>query len=87
MTTPVTELEFLGLRLNSGMSLALPLSKAEDVRLCESLLMVHDISLRQVAKIIGKLNWAAAAVPYAQAHFRRLEASYLGKLAECGVKI
>ena len=52
--------------------------KVTDIyRLCSEVLKKGKCSLRQLAKIIGNLNWATYAVSFAQAHYRSLQAIFI----------
>jgi hypothetical protein len=60
------------------MSFCLTDKKICDIRrLCTEVLKKGKCSLRQLAKIIGNLNWASYAVNFAQAHFRSLQATFI----------
>jgi hypothetical protein len=81
---PTHSLEYIGLYIHtSPMTFTLPEKKVAGIlKLCESALKRHEISLRELASIIGKLNWAISAVRYARAHFRSLQALYIESLKE-----
>jgi hypothetical protein len=72
---PSQKLEYIGLFIDSvKMRLILPDRKRLDIfRLCKSALKEPQISQIDLEKIIGNLNWAAAAVNFAPAHFRGLQ--------------
>ncbi|KAI9550901.1 hypothetical protein GHT06_004520 [Daphnia sinensis] len=72
---PSQGLEYIGLFIDSvKMRLILPDRKRLDIlRLCKSALKKPQISRIDLEKIIGNLNWAAAAVNFAPAHFRGLQ--------------
>jgi hypothetical protein len=72
---PSQKLEYIGLFIDSvKMRLILPDRKKLDIfRLCKSALKDPQISQIDLEKIIGNLNWAAAAVNFAPAHFRGLQ--------------
>ena len=78
-TTPTQCIEYIGLITNSvSMSFCLTEKKISDIRrLCGESLRKGKCSLRQLAKIIGNLNWASYAVAFAQAHFRSLQATFI----------
>ena len=71
-------IEFLGTRINSvTQMLTLKESKLKHIRdLVDSASRSKVITLRSLAKILGNLSWAVQAVPYAQAHFRSLQATF-----------
>jgi hypothetical protein len=78
-TVPTQCIEYIGLITNSvSMSFCLTDKKICDIRrLCTEVLKKGKCSLRQLAKIIGNLNWASYAVNFAQAHFRSLQATFI----------
>jgi hypothetical protein len=56
------------------MKLLLPERKRLDIhRLCKAALKASSLSRKELEKIIGNLNWATAAVDFAQAHYRGLQ--------------
>ena len=73
--TPIQEIEYLGLLLNSVMlEFRLTPDKVKSIiELCSELIHSTQCSLRSVSKILGLLLWAATAIPYALAHFRDLQ--------------
>lgn len=77
-TTPVQAREYIGLITNSVlMSFHLTKKKVDDIkRLSRETLKKKKCSLRELAKIIGNVNWATYAVKFAQSHFRALQAVY-----------
>ena len=72
---PSQWLEYIGLFFDSvKMRLILPDRKRLDIfRLCKAALKEPHIARIDLEKIIGNLNWAAAAVNFAPAHFRGLQ--------------
>lgn len=72
---PVQALEYIGLFIDTlSMKLLLPERKRLDIyRLCKATLKASSLSRKELEKIIGNLNWAAAAVDFAQAHYRGLQ--------------
>ena len=59
------------------MSLSFPTSKLADLKLlCRSSGAQGSLFLRAIAALLGKLNWAALAVRFAQAHYRNLQQLY-----------
>ena len=62
------------------MSVALPKEKVDSIfQLCSQALSVSNVSVRDVATILGKFAWAAHAVPFAQAHYRDLQSWYINQ--------
>ncbi|KZS07400.1 Uncharacterized protein APZ42_028944 [Daphnia magna] len=78
-TEPTQTLEFIGLIVRTvPMTFSLSDKKTADiVKLCKTALLHRKMSLRELASLLGNLNWATQAVRYAQAHFRSLQALYL----------
>ncbi len=72
---PSQSLEYIGLFIDTiKMKLLLPERKRLDIRkLCKKALLDVVVSRKELEKIIGNLNWAAAAVDFAPAHFRNLQ--------------
>ena len=72
---PVQALEYIGLFIDTlSMKLLLPERKRLDIyRLCKAALKASSLSRKELEKIIGNLNWATAAVDFAQAHYRGLQ--------------
>lgn len=74
VTSPQQFLEYLGLVIDSNkLSLSLPRGKIDSVtKLCFDSLEVDkagNLSLRDLAKVMGNFSWAIPAVPFAQGHF------------------
>jgi hypothetical protein len=78
---PSQSLDYLGLVIDSNrLSFALPIAKIEAVKaMCEAALLAKVVSLREIASIMGNFTWAIPAIPYAQAHYRRLQSFYIRK--------
>lgn len=79
---PCQQLEYLGLLIDSNLlSLSLPPGKVDAIsKLCLDSLgsgKSWRVSLRDLAKIMGNFSWAIPAVPFAQGHFRKLQAFYI----------
>lgn len=76
---PSQSLEFLGLMIDTpSFSLSIPKAQRSNIfSVCEKLLKEKLVSLRDLASILGKLNWASIAIPYAQAHYRNLQSLYI----------
>ena len=72
---PKKEIPFLGLILNSQlMTFRLPEAKMHEIRkLCSELQKSQSTSIRQVAKVIGKLVAAFPAVQYGPLFYRSIE--------------
>ena len=77
--TPAQQMEFLGLIVNSvDLSVSIPKDKLESImQLCTDALSKVNISIREIAVILGKFAWATLAVPFAQAHYRALQSYYI----------
>jgi hypothetical protein len=78
---PSQIMEYLGLLINSNnLSFALPDTKASEVKTkCDAALVKGVISLREIASIMGNFTWAIPTMPFAQAHFRRMQAFYISQ--------
>jgi hypothetical protein len=78
---PSQSLDYLGLVIDSNrLSFALPIAKIEAVKaMCEAALLAKVVSLKEIASIMGNFTWAIPAIPYAQAHYRRLQSFYIRK--------
>ena len=72
---PSQEIEFLGFKLNTkNMKISLPQSKAKDIKeVCIGLLEKKRPSIREVAKVIGKLVATFPASQFGPLHYRTLE--------------
>ncbi len=83
---PCQSLEYLGLFIRSiPMTFSLIEKKISDIsKMCNTVLKAHQISLRDVAFILGNFNWATHAVRFAQAHSRALQALYNSELKLAG---
>lgn len=79
---PTQEIEFLGFRLNTiRMEITLPVDKGKDVReACIGLLEKKAPSIREVAKIIGKIVATFPASQYGPLHYRALEKKKIAAL-------
>ena len=75
MLAPTKELIFLGFKLNTEtMKITLPENKAVEVKqLCVELVQTEKPSIRQVAKVIGKIISTFPAVQYGPLFYRTLE--------------
>jgi hypothetical protein len=71
-------MEYIGLIINAvSMSFHLTERKIDYIkRLSQQTLKKKKCSIRELAKIIGNVNWASYAVNFAQAHFRNLQFLY-----------
>lgn len=83
---PSQIMEYLGLVINSNqLSFSLPSGKATEVKAkCDAALVKGVISLREIASIMGNFTWAIPTMPFAQAHFRRMQAFYIGQAKRSG---
>lgn len=72
---PTQEIQFLGFILNTqAMTIRLPDNKSEEIQsLCTELMQIANPSIRQVARIIGKMVASFPAVQYGQLYYRALE--------------
>ena len=79
ISDPTKEIEFLGFEVNSlNLSVALPNEKGDSIfQLCSQALLVSNVSVRDIATILGLFACAANAVPFAQAHYRDLQSWYI----------
>ncbi len=74
-----SQMEFLGLIVNSlHLSVSLPKDKLESIiQLCTDALSKVNVSIREIAVILGKFAWATLAIHFAQAHYRALQSFYI----------
>ena len=72
---PALEIDFLGFHLDTTqMEMTLPSTKSHDIQMaCTNLLKVVKPSIREVAKVIGKIVAALPASQYGPLHYRQLE--------------
>ena len=82
--SPTQRIEYLGLTINSReLSFALPQSKLLSIaHQCQAILRSNHCVLRSLASILGLLSWSVSAVPFAQAHFRAIQALFITTLAK-----
>ena len=72
---------------SQDLSISLPDRKVSSVKaLCAQLSNGSPITLRDIASILGQFSWAISAVPYAQAHYRNLQAEYTYNAARKNLK-
>jgi hypothetical protein len=78
---PSKIMEYLGLLINSNNSpFALPDRKATEVKTkFDAVLVKGVIYSREIASIMGNFTWAIPTMPFAQAHFRRMQAFFISK--------
>ena len=76
---PTQSIEFLGIMVNSSkLAFCLPPKKVESIlNLCKQSQKCKTISLREIASILGLLNWASMAIPYARSHWRQSQSFYI----------
>ncbi len=81
VTDPSQCLDYLGIVLNSiNLTLSLPTKKLEEIKsLCIKALSQSQLSLRDLARILGQFAWATPSIPFAQAHFRSLQSFFIKK--------
>jgi len=72
---PKQELEFLGMLVNSKtMTMSLAQEKVDKIRAkCQSIVKLSEVTVRQVAEVIGTLSATAMAVLPAPLHYRHLQ--------------
>lgn len=75
-------IEFLGLILDSLLlKYSLPAEKRHSIiSLCRDIVKKSQVSLRDVASLLGNFSWASLAVPYASAHIRAVQAIHISQL-------
>lgn len=83
---PSQLIEYLDLVLDTvRLSFSLPSDKATSVKAkCDAALAGGRISLRQIASIMGNFTWAIPTIPFAQSHFRRMQAFYIKQARKAG---
>lgn len=83
---PSQSMVFLGYGIDTlGLALSLPPEKKESmVSLCKKLARKGSVSLRDLASVLGKFEWASAAVPNARSRFRALQQLYIEGLGRAG---
>ena len=81
-TIPTQSITFLGLIIKSkSLEFSLPQEKVtEIIKTCSDLRGTGIVSLRRISSLIGNLNWAAHAVPYARARYRTLQQELINHL-------
>lgn len=86
MGVAAQEREILGFFVNSKeLSVSLLPKKIEQIiEICRKARSTIDISLREVAKILGNLAWAIQAIPFAQGHYRNIQWLYITQSARAG---
>ena len=83
---PATKMEFLGFLIDSqAMTLALPRDKVRKVKKeCQSVLNLPQITVRELAKVLGNLTSTIQAVFPGPLHFRHLQGDKNKALAHLG---
>ena len=73
---PMQSIEFLGFRINSIMlNISLPLDKVKGIRKeCQKVLKNPDITIRELARLLGKLSASIQEVFPAPLHYRHIQA-------------
>lgn len=76
---PSQSLEYIGLVIDTNTMSFLPPSKKKEKLLeqCDKAYRSKTLSLKELASLLGILNWASRSVEYALAHYRKLQAMYL----------
>jgi hypothetical protein len=79
IATPSQTIKFLGLIVNSmNLSVSLPDTKVDSIiDLCAVAIDKNQISLYEIARILGKFTWATSALNFSQAHYRSLQSQYI----------
>jgi hypothetical protein len=82
--TPTQTLEFLGFLVNTPeMTLHLPDYKVEAIKAdCNNLIARHDVSVRELSQLIGRLTASIQAIFPAPLHYRHLQHLKLQALAQ-----
>ena len=72
-------MDFLGMMVDSVlMRFRLPEKKIESMGARSTELAKKSrVTLRELASLLGSFTWAATAVPFAQAHYREVQALYI----------
>lgn len=80
VTSPAQIMEFLGLIVDSTrLSVSLPPAKvASIIEKCADAYSRRSVTLRAVASILGDFAWASTALTFASAHYRAIQAQYIG---------
>ena len=83
---PSQIMEYIGLVVDSvRLSFSLPAEKVTTVmNICTTALAADRVSLRELASILGNFTWAIPTVPYAQAHYRRMQRFYISEARRAG---
>lgn len=73
---PTQSIEFLGFRINSiTLNISLPFDKVKSIRReCPKVLENPDITIRDLARLLGKLSASIQAVCPAPLHYRHIQA-------------
>lgn len=72
---PSQSREFLGLLVDSrSLTLSLKKEKVEKmILMCRKLLSQDEVFLWELSSVMGSFAWAISSIPFAQAHYRRLQ--------------
>lgn len=75
---PTQSLEYIGLVIDTAaLTFSLPPKKVDKLlRMCTLAYTSNSPSLKDLASLLGVLNWAVHSVNYAPAHYRNLQAFY-----------
>ena len=86
IVVPSQIMEYIGLVVDSvRLSFSLPAEKVTAVmNICTTALAADRVSLRELASILGNFTWAIPTVPYAQAHYRRMQRFYISEARRAG---
>ena len=79
VVSPTQIMEYLGMVVDSiRMTFALPSIKVKEIKkLCERAIENRQISLRNMASILGNFTWAIPTIPFAVSHYRSMQGFYL----------
>jgi hypothetical protein len=79
VVSPTQIMEYLGMVVDSiRMTFSLPNIKVKEIKkLCESAIENRQISLRNMASILGNFTWAIPTIPLAASHYRSMQGFYL----------
>ena len=83
---PTKTITYLGLLIDSErMIFSLPTDKIDNLKkLCIKMVTNSNTSARELAVLLGNLNWAALAVPFARAHYRNLQCQQIASSNQNG---
>jgi len=79
VVSPTQIMEYLGMVVDSiRTTFALPSMKVKEIKkFCERAIENRQISLRNMASILGNFTWAIPTIPFAASHYRSMQGFYL----------